>query len=99
MKSKRIWLVASCLIVATMLVTSCAPAAVEEKAMQHNERGVALAMEGNCEQAILEFNKAIELAPELARCWHDRGIAYSMIWGTMTKPLLIMIRPLSWTQR
>ena len=46
------------------------------EAAQHNERGIALTEEGNYEQAISEFDKAIELDPDYAEAYSNRGIAY-----------------------
>ena len=78
---KIIWLVVSSLIMAALVLASCAPAEEEvvpatETAEQHNERGVVLSAVGLYEQAITEFNKAIELDPEYAMAYNNRGNAY-----------------------
>jgi tetratricopeptide (TPR) repeat protein len=46
-----------------------------ETAQQHYTAGVALLEEGNYEQAILEFDKAIEMDTAYAAAYHDRGLA------------------------
>jgi len=79
MKKKIVWLVVSCLIVVALLLVSCAPAVTEQEhtaAVQHNERGIALALVGLYEQAVTEFNKAIELDLEYAEAYNNRGNAY-----------------------
>ena len=75
---KIIWLVVSSLIMAALVLASCAPAVTEEEmaAVEHNERGIALALAGLYEQAVTEFNKAIELDPEYAMAYNNRGNAY-----------------------
>ena len=79
MNKKTIWLAVSCLIVVALLLASCAPAVTEQEhaaAVQHNERGIALALAGLYEQAVTEFNKAVELDPEYAMAYNNRGDAY-----------------------
>ncbi len=107
MKKKIIWLVVSCLMVAALLLASCAPAITEkeeklvkeeeevvsveeeepapsqpqsateaETARQHIERGIALLDEDEYEQAILVFNKAIELYPDESAAYFYRGLSY-----------------------
>ncbi len=71
-KRKIIWLAASCVIAASLVLASCAQ---PQTAEQHNERGVALFEEGQYEQSITEFNKAIELDPEYAMAYNNRGNA------------------------
>lgn len=46
------------------------------EALQHNELGVQLLEEGRYDEAIVEFNRAIELAPKLAMAYTNRGSAY-----------------------
>ncbi len=47
-----------------------------ETTMQHIERGVALLLEEEYEQATIEFNKAIELNPNESSAYLYRGISY-----------------------
>ena len=78
MKRKIVWLLLSCLLVAALLLASCGPAVTEEEvtAVKYDERGIALALAGLYEQAVTEFNKAIELDPEYAMAYNNRGNAY-----------------------
>ena len=71
-------LVVSSLIMAALVLASCATAVTEEEraAVEHDERGIALALVGLYEQAVIEFNKAIELDPEYAIAYNNRGNAY-----------------------
>jgi len=47
-----------------------------ETALEHCQRGIALTNEGYYEQAIAEFNKAIELDPNRFTPYYGRGLAY-----------------------
>src|SRR2546428_7436317 len=42
----------------------------------HRMKGIELASAKQFDQAIAEFNKAVEGAPDDPRCYHDRGTAY-----------------------
>src|SRR5437773_56469 len=42
----------------------------------HRMKGIELANAKQFDQAIAEFNKAVEGAPDDPRCYHDRGTAY-----------------------
>lgn len=46
------------------------------QARPYNDRGIALASKGQYEQAISEFNKALELSPVYAQAYYNRGIAH-----------------------
>ena len=84
MKKKIIWLAVTFSIVATLVVAACAAEVAEEEeavpavgtAVEHDERGIVFALAGLYEQAITEFNKAIELDPEYAEAYNNRGNAY-----------------------
>ena len=84
MKKNVVWLVLSSLMVAALVLASCAPAVTEEEeatlpagtAVEHDERGTVLALAGLYKQAITEFNKAVELDPEYAMVYNNRGNAY-----------------------
>jgi len=71
-------LVIACLV--SMLLLLLVPSALgcyHPQAMNHNVRGIALAREGQYEQAILEFNKAIEIDPDYGDAYFGRGLAYA----------------------
>jgi len=42
----------------------------------HHKNGLALVLDGEYEEAIVELNKAIELNPEYADAYYNRGIAF-----------------------
>ena len=42
----------------------------------YNMRGAALAQAGKSEEALLDFNKAISLAPDSAAAYYNRGLLY-----------------------
>jgi Flp pilus assembly protein TadD len=42
----------------------------------HRMKGIELAGAKQFDQALAEFNKAVEIAPDDPRCYHDRGTAY-----------------------
>ena len=46
------------------------------QAGEHNERGIALLEEGRYDEAIIAFNKAIELNPNYTEVYNNRGNAY-----------------------
>ena len=48
-------------------------------AVQHYDRGTNLAEAGQYEQAIVEFDKAIELDPNYPKVYANRGLAYSSL--------------------
>jgi protein O-mannosyl-transferase len=47
------------------------------KARPHDIRGIALVHRGNYNQAIIEYNKAIEIYPEFSEAYYNRGIAFA----------------------
>lgn len=52
----------------------------ENKAMlakDHNQQGVTYSEQGQYDLAILEFNKALEIAPGFPEAYNNRGITYS----------------------
>jgi tetratricopeptide (TPR) repeat protein len=53
----------------------CEPSA-RTQAVEHNNKGVALADEGRYDEAIAEYNKAIELDPKYALAYSNRGSTY-----------------------
>jgi tetratricopeptide (TPR) repeat protein len=62
------------LLFSTLPVLGCQAKSI--KAETHHKNGLALAIDGKYEEAIIELNKAIELDPEYAAAYYDRGIAY-----------------------
>ncbi|UCH51035.1 MAG: tetratricopeptide repeat protein [Chloroflexota bacterium] len=60
-------------LLAVLLALGCQSLA----ARQINNRGMALANEGQWEEAISEFSEAIELYPDYAMAYNNRGWAYS----------------------
>jgi tetratricopeptide (TPR) repeat protein len=44
--------------------------------MAYSNRGAAYHKLGNTQQAIKDYNKVIELNPQLADAYHNRGVAY-----------------------
>jgi tetratricopeptide (TPR) repeat protein len=72
------------LVLAAMTTASCAswPAPMhvttpaDVHARPYNDRGIALAGKCQYEQAVSEFNKAVELSPVYAAAYYNRGMAY-----------------------
>ena len=56
-------------------------------------QGIALLEEGQYDLSINCFNKAIEINPRYTDAYNNRGLAYGMGKGHMTKPSLISTRP------
>ncbi len=50
-----------------------------DSALESMQRGQRLNMEGQYEEALVEFNKAIWLNPELAPAWKERASAYAQL--------------------
>lgn len=46
------------------------------KARPYNNRGAAYLKQGNINQAIADFDKAIQINPDYAEAYRDRGVAY-----------------------
>ena len=63
-------------------------------ATEHNNNGVTLLHEGKPAEAIAELDKAIELNPELAVAYNNRGRAYGEL-GSMSRPWPTTPRPSS----
>src|SRR5260370_17751355 len=42
----------------------------------HRMKGIELANAKQFDQALAEFNKAVQMAPDDPKCYHDRGTAY-----------------------
>ena len=59
---------------APAMLASARPIAGAEESYQ---RGLALIMQGEFRDAIVEFNRAIRMDPTYAEAYHDRGNAYS----------------------
>ncbi|HID19571.1 MAG TPA: tetratricopeptide repeat protein, partial [Methanophagales archaeon] len=72
MKPKAILIV----MVALIGVFILAPIVSAETTEEWNEKGIVFAMSGEYEKAIECFNKAIELDPNYARAYYNRGNAY-----------------------
>ena len=47
--------------------------------MAYNNRGIAYGDLGKYEQAIRDYNKAIELDPQYANTYYNRGILYQTL--------------------
>lgn len=47
-----------------------------DEATKHSNSGIALWKEGECGEAIAEFDKAIELNPQYAKAYYFRANAY-----------------------
>ncbi|MGB3459922.1 MAG: tetratricopeptide repeat protein [Halobacteriota archaeon] len=74
MKTKAVLIVMAALIVICIF----APLVSAETAEEWNEEGVAFAMSDEYERAIIEdYNKTIELDPNYAYAYYNRGNAYS----------------------
>ncbi len=87
MTRKTVWLLVSSLIVITLLVTSCTPRVTDEEeivppaeeaaaAEEHYVQAHNLHKEGRYDEAIKEYTKAIELDPNYAIAYAERGQAY-----------------------
>ena len=53
---------------------SCAAPRINAEA--YNNRGVAYAAKGQYDQAISDYNKALEMNPRFAKAYYNRGLAY-----------------------
>jgi len=71
--------VAALALVVAVLAAACGGGLSE--AEQHNENGLKLADEGQWEEAIAEYDQAVELDPEFASAYINRGIAYATRLG------------------
>lgn len=63
------------LVLPIMGSLGCKPSAQGQAAI-YNNQGVALAEAGKYDEAIIEYNKAIELSPNYATFYNNRGAAY-----------------------
>ncbi len=55
-------------------VTGCV--ASSEKAVVYNDRGFAFYEKGQYDQAIADYDKAIEINPKLAMAYNNRGLVF-----------------------
>ena len=62
------------LLLSMLLAPGCQAKSIQSET--HHKNGLALIMDGEYEEAIVELNKAIELDPEYADAYYNRGIAY-----------------------
>jgi tetratricopeptide (TPR) repeat protein len=53
---------------------SCAT--TQQKAASYNSRGITYGQKGEPDQAISDFNKALEIEPKFALAYYDRGRSY-----------------------
>ena len=65
-------MLATCMVLATMLViTGCA-----SPAQEHVNKGNAYLKQGQYDEAAMEYSKAVELDPQLAGGYNGLGLAY-----------------------
>jgi len=57
-------------------LVSCSLSQVEQEAVAHHNRGIEYLYNGDLEQAISEFDQAIEIDPQHAKAYKIRGFAY-----------------------
>ena len=62
---------AACIVLTTILLVGCV-----SPAQEHLNKGNAYCDQGEFDEAIQEFTKAIELDPEYALAYNNRGVAY-----------------------
>jgi len=83
MKTKAVLIVMAALIVLCIF----APLVSAETAEEWNEEGVAFAMSDEYERAIIEdYNKTIELDPNYAYAYNNRGLARNKLKEQEGKP-------------
>ncbi len=63
-------------IVLVLFAVTWASGCRANPAVQHNARGVDLAEAGQYEEAIADYARAIELDPNLAQPFYNRGLCY-----------------------
>jgi tetratricopeptide (TPR) repeat protein len=66
------------LIALAVFISACATPKVENNAEAYNTRGLAHKRKGQLDQAISDYNKAIEINPRHAEAYVNRGVAYYM---------------------
>ncbi len=65
------------IVLLLLLAAGCATMQTDlNDAGAYNKRGVAYARKGQYDQAISDFNKALEINPRYATAYYNRGIAY-----------------------
>jgi len=64
------------LFMATLLFLGCATTPEVTNATKFNKRGIAYAKTGHYDQAISDFNRALELNPKDVKAYYNRGLAY-----------------------
>jgi len=70
-----IWVIVAMLILSVVGSTiGCTPKEAVTAA-EYNDRGNVLFNEGKYDEAIAEYNKAIELYPEYSSAWNNKGVA------------------------
>src|SRR5215510_11792957 len=74
MLSQRIIMITIALALETCAAQAQSPRAAED----HLKRGLILGRRGEFDRAIAEFDKAIEINPQLADAWCNRGLAYHL---------------------
>ena len=72
----RISMLTISLMVALLFGSALAVGAEEKSAEFYIKRGIAQGKKGELDQAIADFNKALELNPRDARAYLGRGVAY-----------------------
>src|SRR4030042_6325994 len=73
---RKLFILCSVAVLVLLLARTILGCQSQAEALQHNELGAQLLEEGRDDEAIAEFNKAIELDPELAIAYSNRGAAY-----------------------
>ncbi len=65
------------IVLVLLLAAGCATMQTElNDPVAHTIRGIAYAEKGQYDQAISDFNKALEINPRYATAYYNRGIAY-----------------------
>ncbi len=66
------------IVLLLLLAAGCATMQTDlNDAGAYNKRGVAYARKGQYDQAISDFNKALEINPRYATAYYNRGVAYA----------------------
>ncbi|MEE8075142.1 MAG: tetratricopeptide repeat protein, partial [Candidatus Binatia bacterium] len=72
---RTFWLL---IVMVLLLAAGCATVQTELKdAAAYNNRGNAYTRKGQYDQAISDFNKALEINPRDAKAYNDRGVSYA----------------------
>ncbi|MFC2060313.1 tetratricopeptide repeat protein [Chloroflexota bacterium] len=72
-------LIILCTVTVLLPLLVIASAGCQSAAVQHNTRGCDLGEQGQYDEAISEFGKAIELDPNRTKAYYNRGLTYALL--------------------